>query len=169
MVAVLEGSSTPSSGADIVELGMVPEVAVDADGVVHVTVKLTIAGCPLRAQIKREIEQRVGIHPGVADVRIEWGEMTPDERTDVMLKARWNARAQVGDTQIPATTRILAIASGKGGVGKARSPSTWPSRWPARAARWACSTPTSGASPCPACSASASGWRRSAVEGRTAR
>ena len=72
------------------------------------TVKLTIGGCPLRADIKREIEQRVGIHPGVTDVRIEWGEMTPDERTETMLKARWNARAQVGDTQVPATTRILA-------------------------------------------------------------
>ena len=44
--------------------------------------------------------------------------MTPDERTEVMLKARWNARQQAGDTQVPASTRILAIASGKGGVGK---------------------------------------------------
>jgi ATP-binding protein involved in chromosome partitioning len=118
VVAVLEGVIDPELGADIVSLGMVPAVDVDADGVVHVTVKLTIGGCPLRADIKREIEQRVGIHPGVADVRIEWGEMTPAERSDVMLKARWNARAEVSDTQIPATTRILAIASGKGGVGK---------------------------------------------------
>jgi ATP-binding protein involved in chromosome partitioning len=118
VVAVLEGVIDPELGADIVSLGMVPAVAVDATGVVHVTVKLTIGGCPLRADIKREIETRVGIHPGVSDVRIEWGEMTPDERSDTMLKARWNARAQVGDTQIPASTRILAIASGKGGVGK---------------------------------------------------
>jgi ATP-binding protein involved in chromosome partitioning len=118
VVAVLEGVIDPELGADIVSLGMVPAVAVDATGVVHVTVKLTIGGCPLRADIKREIETRVGIHPGVSDVRIEWGEMTPDERTAVMLKARWNARAQVGDTQVPAATRILAIASGKGGVGK---------------------------------------------------
>ena len=44
--------------------------------------------------------------------------MTPDERSEVMLKARWNARQQAGDTQVPASTRILAIASGKGGVGK---------------------------------------------------
>jgi ATP-binding protein involved in chromosome partitioning len=118
VVAVLEGVIDPELGADIVSLGMVPDVVVDEAGLVQVTVKLTIGGCPLRAEIKREIEQRVGIHPGVTDVRIEWGEMTPAERTDVMLKARWNARAQVGDTQIPATTRILAIASGKGGVGK---------------------------------------------------
>ena len=85
---------------------------------VHVTVKLTIGGCPLRADIKRDIEQRVGVHPGVSDVRIDWGEMTPDERSEVMIKARWNARQQAGDTQVPASTRVLAIASGKGGVGK---------------------------------------------------
>jgi ATP-binding protein involved in chromosome partitioning len=118
VVAVLEGVIDPELGSDIVSLGMVPSVDVDDAGVVRVTVKLTIGGCPLRADIKREIEERVGIHPGVSDVRIEWGEMTPDERSDVMLKARWNARQQAADTQVPASTRILAIASGKGGVGK---------------------------------------------------
>ena len=82
------------------------------------SIKLTIGGCPLRADIKREVESRVGVHPGVRDVKISWGEMTPDERTDVMLKARWNARQNAGDTQVPASTRVLAIASGKGGVGK---------------------------------------------------
>ena len=51
-------------------------------------------------------------------MRIAWGEMTPDERSDVMLKARWNARQHAGETQVPASTRVLAIASGKGGVGK---------------------------------------------------
>jgi ATP-binding protein involved in chromosome partitioning len=118
VVAVLEGVVDPELGADIVSLGMVPDVAVGSDGIVRVTVKLTIGGCPLRADIKREIEERVGVHPGVADVRIEWGEMTPEERTDVMLKARWNARQHAGETQIPTSTRILAVASGKGGVGK---------------------------------------------------
>ena len=60
----------------------------------------------------------MGVHPGVSDVRITWGEMNAEERTEVMLKARWNARQQAGDTQVPASTRVLAIASGKGGVGK---------------------------------------------------
>src|SRR3954451_16399807 len=118
VVAVLEGVIDPELGADIVSLGMVPDVEVDDTGVVRVTVKLTIGGCPLRADIKREIEERVGIHPGVREVRMEWGEMTPAERSDVMLKARWKARQQATDTQVPASTRILAIASGKGGVGK---------------------------------------------------
>ena len=51
-------------------------------------------------------------------MHITWGEMNAEERTEVMLKARWNARQQAGDTQVPASTRVLAIASGKGGVGK---------------------------------------------------
>ena len=115
---VLRTIDDPELGADIVTLGMVPNVAVGDDGVVTVTIKLTIGGCPMRADIKREVETRLGVHPGVTAVRIAWGEMTPDERSDVMLKARWNARQHAGDTQVPATTRVLAIASGKGGVGK---------------------------------------------------
>ncbi len=118
VLAVLATVIDPELGSDIVTLGMVPAVSVSGDGVVTVTVKLTIGGCPLRAEIKREIESRIGVHPGVRDVRIAWGEMTPEERTDVMLKARWNARQHAGDTQVPASTRVLAIASGKGGVGK---------------------------------------------------
>ena len=105
-------------GADSVTVGMVPGVSVAADGVVTVGIKLTIGGCPLRAQIKKDVESRVAVHPGVRDVRIEWGEMSSEERTDVMLKARWNARENAADTAIAVTTRVLAIASGKGGVGK---------------------------------------------------
>src|SRR5918994_2495436 len=118
VMAVLGTVIDPELGADIVSLGMVPGILVSDDGLVTVTIKLTIGGCPLRADIKREVETRVGVHPGVRDVKISWGEMTPDERTDVMLKARWTARQNAGDTQVPASTRVLAIASGKGGVGK---------------------------------------------------
>ena len=118
VLGVLGTVIDPELGSDIVSLGMVPAVQVDADGVVRVTVKLTIGGCPLRADIKQAIEQRVGVHPGVRDVHIDWGEMTSEERSEVMLKARWNARQQAGETQVPESTRVLAIASGKGGVGK---------------------------------------------------
>jgi ATP-binding protein involved in chromosome partitioning len=118
VLAVLRTVVDPELGADIVTLGMVPAVDVGDDGVVTVTIKLTIGGCPMRADIKREVESRVAVHPGVSDVRIAWGEMTAEERSDVMLKARWNARQHAGDTQVPATTRVLAVASGKGGVGK---------------------------------------------------
>ena len=118
VLAVLATVVDPELGADIVSLGMVPAITVSEAGAVDVTVKLTIGGCPMRAEIKREVETRVGVHPGVSAVHISWGEMTPEERTEVMTKARWNARQHAGDTQVPASTRVLAIASGKGGVGK---------------------------------------------------
>ena len=108
----------PELGDNIVDLGMATDVAVTEDGTVSIGIKLTIKGCPLRAQIKNDVESRVKRHPGVSKVLIEWGEMNAEERTNVMTKARWNAREQAPDTQIPLNTRILAIASGKGGVGK---------------------------------------------------
>ena len=118
MTELLRAVIDPELGSDIVTLGMVPGVSVAADGVVTVGVKLTIGGCPLRAQIKKDVETRVAVHPGVTKVKIDWGEMTSEERSDVMLKARWNARENATDTAIPVTTRVIAIASGKGGVGK---------------------------------------------------
>ena len=88
------------------------------EGIVAIGVKLTIKGCPLRAQIKNDIESRLETHPGVSKVKIEWGEMNSDERSAVMTKARWNARENAAETAVPVTARVLAIASGKGGVGK---------------------------------------------------
>ena len=118
VVELLRAVIDPELGADIVTLGMVPGVRVTADGLVTVHVKLTIGGCPLRAQIKKDIETRVAVHPGVVDVKIDWGEMTADERSEVMTKARWNARENAPDTEVPLTCKVLAVASGKGGVGK---------------------------------------------------
>ncbi len=123
VLELLRAVIDPELGSDIVTLGMVPDVVVsppDSTGGVDVTVwiKLTIGGCPLRGQIKKDVETRVALHPGVRTVRIEWGEMTADERSEVMTKARWAARENAADTEVPTSTRILAIASGKGGVGK---------------------------------------------------
>ena len=118
VMAVLGTVIDPELGADIVSLGMVPSVSVADDGTVDVGIKLTIGGCPLRADIKREVQDRVGLHPGVSDVTITWGEMNAEERSEVMTKARWNARGNAPDTEIPLTCQVLAIGSGKGGVGK---------------------------------------------------
>lgn len=118
VVDLLRAVIDPELGADIVTLGMVPAVDVDPDGLVTVHVKLTISGCPLRAQIKRDVESRVAMHPGVTGVRIEWGEMTAVERSTVMSRARRSAQDRAPDTEIPASCRVLAVASGKGGVGK---------------------------------------------------
>jgi ATP-binding protein involved in chromosome partitioning len=118
VTSLLRSVIDPELGADIVTLGMVPAVTVADDGLVTVGVKLTIGGCPLRAQIKKDVETRVAVHPGVTKVKIDWGEMTSEERSAVMGKARWNARENAADTEVSPSTRILAIASGKGGVGK---------------------------------------------------
>jgi ATP-binding protein involved in chromosome partitioning len=123
VMQLLRGVIDPELGGNIVDLGMATGATVSApheDGRVDIEVgiKLTIGGCPLRAQIKKDVETRVATHPAVAKVDIDWGEMTSEERSEVMLKARWAARENAPDTEIPATTRVLAIASGKGGVGK---------------------------------------------------
>lgn len=107
----------PELGDNIVDLGMAGEITM-ADGIVTIGVKLTIRGCPLRAQIQKDIRSRLEVHPWVQKVKIDWGEMTADERTAVMSRARWNARENATDTAVPTGARILAIASGKGGVGK---------------------------------------------------
>jgi ATP-binding protein involved in chromosome partitioning len=118
VMQLLRGVIDPELGGNIVDLGMATGAEVSPEGDVRIGVKLTIGGCPLRAQIAKDVEARVAHHPGVRSVSIDWGEMTASERSDVMLKARWHAREQAPDTEIPATTRILAVASGKGGVGK---------------------------------------------------
>ena len=107
----------PELGDNIVDLGMAGDITM-AEGIVTIGVKLTIRGCPLRAQIQKDIRSRLEVHPWVQKVKIDWGEMTADERTAVMSRARWNARENATDTAVPTGARILAIASGKGGVGK---------------------------------------------------
>jgi ATP-binding protein involved in chromosome partitioning len=114
----LRGVIDPELGDNVVDLGMVKRLERGADGAVHVTIALTTAGCPLRAQLMRDAKARVGSLPGIETVKIHFGEMTSDERSDVMSRARWKARDNAVQTDIPATCRILAIASGKGGVGK---------------------------------------------------
>ncbi len=85
---------------------------------VAVEVALTVAGCPLRAQIQRDVETHVGSLPGVDSVTVTTGVMDPAQKQAVMARARLLAREEAPHTDIPDTARILAIASGKGGVGK---------------------------------------------------
>lgn len=115
---LLRGVVDPELGSDIVDLGMVKGVDVGDGGDVTVTVALTTAGCPLRSQIQKDVKARIASLPGVASVRIDWSELTPDERATAMGKARWNATQRAPQNEIPADTKVIAIASGKGGVGK---------------------------------------------------
>ena len=114
----LRGVIDPELGDNVVDLGMVKRLERTDDRVLHVTIALTTAGCPLRAQLMRDAKARLGSLPDVEAVKIHFGEMTADERKAVMAQARWKARDNALDTDIPATARILAISSGKGGVGK---------------------------------------------------
>jgi ATP-binding protein involved in chromosome partitioning len=107
----------PELGDNIVDLGMAGDIAME-NGVVTIGVKLTIRGCPLRAQIQKDIRSRLEVHPWVTKVKIDWGEMDAEERSAVMSRARWNAKENAAETAVPNNARILAIASGKGGVGK---------------------------------------------------
>jgi ATP-binding protein involved in chromosome partitioning len=114
----LRGVIDPELGDNVVDLGMVKRLERGTDGTMHVTIALTTAGCPLRAQLMRDAKARVGSLPNIDVVKIHFGEMTADERKNVMSQARWKARDNALDTDIPSTARILAISSGKGGVGK---------------------------------------------------
>ncbi|MGP0030249.1 MAG: Mrp/NBP35 family ATP-binding protein [Acidimicrobiales bacterium] len=107
----------PELGDTIVDLGMVRAVAVDGDRVT-VDVALTIAACPLRSQIETDVRGQVEALDWVGSVEIRVASMDAAERAAVMARARWKAREDAPETAVAATTRILAIASGKGGVGK---------------------------------------------------
>ena len=108
----------PELGDDIVDLGMVGAVEVSDDGDVHVEVALTIAGCPLRSQIERDVRGSLGAIPGVRSVDLSMAQMGAEQRAAVMDRARRKARERAPATAVPPRARVLAVASGKGGVGK---------------------------------------------------
>ncbi|MGQ0434250.1 MAG: Mrp/NBP35 family ATP-binding protein [Microthrixaceae bacterium] len=118
VIAVLRGVIDPELGSDIVELGMAKSAVVEPDGNVIVTIALTTSGCPLRAQIQRDVRARVESLPGVTHVKLDWTEMTQSEKSSAMAKARWNVSQRPEDTALAATTKVVLVASGKGGVGK---------------------------------------------------
>jgi ATP-binding protein involved in chromosome partitioning len=107
----------PELGDTIVDLGMVRAITVTGDRVV-VDVALTVAACPLRSQIERDVRGQVEALDWVGSMEIHIATMDADERAAVMARARWKAREDAPETAVPATARVLAVASGKGGVGK---------------------------------------------------
>jgi ATP-binding protein involved in chromosome partitioning len=120
VVEALRGVIDPELGDDIVSLGMVKGHDWLDDGRLEVRISLTTAGCPLRAQLMQDVRDHLAHLPGAdAGVKVTFGEMTAEQKRSLMSRARWKAqeRDQVA-TDIPLRTRIVAIASGKGGVGK---------------------------------------------------
>lgn len=114
---VLRRVIDPELGADIVELGMVGRIEVGPASEVTVQVALTVAGCPLRTRLREDVVRQVRTLPGAGEVRVEMGVMDPEQRSSVMAVARRKA-AESAKTRVPARTRVIAVASGKGGVGK---------------------------------------------------
>ena len=117
VLKALENVIDPELKRNVVELKMARGIEVDG-GDVTVGIALTTAGCPLKAQIKRDVTVRIESTPGVSAVEIEWAEMDDAERAHAMSRARWHAKERAPETEIPPTARVVAIASGKGGVGK---------------------------------------------------
>lgn len=107
----------PELGVNIVDLGMVKDVVFDGS---EITIKLalTIADCPMRNQIESEITRKLELIEGVESINIETTAMDQKDRSALMEKARKKARENAEPTKINPRTRVIAIGSGKGGVGK---------------------------------------------------
>src|SRR5699024_11043081 len=104
----------------ITELNMVKDVRVDPNGTVTVGVYLTVAGCPLRDTITRDVTAAVSPLDGVSSVRVDLDVMSPEQRKALQEQLRGPGRVE---NEIPfakpgSLTRVYAVASGKGGVGK---------------------------------------------------
>ena len=114
----MRGVIDPELGDNVVDLGMYRGAAVAPDGSVAVQLALTTAGCPLRSQLQADTEARVGSLPGVTSVAVRTAEMSRDDKAALMARARWKVRENAPLVDIPGRTRVVAISSGKGGVGK---------------------------------------------------
>lgn len=130
VIEVLRPVEDPELHRSIVDLDMVRSVVIDG-GRVAVTVALTVAGCPLRAEITRRVTEAVGALEGVTHVDVDLGVMTDEQRQALAARLRRESggghahddgHGHDEDERVnPFTdnsTRILAVASGKGGVGK---------------------------------------------------
>jgi ATP-binding protein involved in chromosome partitioning len=116
IMAALARVIDPELQRPVTELDMVRGVEVD-DGVVSLTIVLTVAGCPLRDSFERQVESALQDVPGVRGFTLHFDVMTPEERQALTTKLRGGVER---DTviKLPRDCRVIAVASGKGGVGK---------------------------------------------------
>ncbi|MBV1779556.1 Mrp/NBP35 family ATP-binding protein [Paeniglutamicibacter sp. ABSL32-1] len=114
LLEALSAVQDPELRRPITELGMVESAELD-DGTARVTVLLTIAGCPMRSTIETDVAAALAAVPGVARVEVALGVMSPEQRAALResLKGR-----SIPFSDPASLTRVIAIASGKGGVGK---------------------------------------------------
>jgi ATP-binding protein involved in chromosome partitioning len=108
----------PEINRPITEIGMLKDVECSKKGVVTVTVWLTIKGCPMRDTITERVTNAVKPIPGVTGVNVVLDVMGDEQRADLKKLLRGHDAREIQFTQAGSLTRIYAIASGKGGVGK---------------------------------------------------
>ena len=113
----LEQVIDPEIRRPVTELDMIGGVTVDETGVASIDLKLTIVGCPAARTIERDVHHAVAGTPGVTGVTVNVGVMTPAEREALTAKLR-GGRPKALQFGPESLTRIYAITSGKGGVGK---------------------------------------------------
>ena len=119
LTAALSTVEDPEIRRPITELGMVKSAEVAPDGVARIGVFLTVSGCPMKDTITERVTAAVGALPGVTGVRVELDVMSSEQLTAL----RQTLKGDQGDKEIPfarpgSLTRVFAVASGKGGVGK---------------------------------------------------
>ena len=115
----LAGVNDPEIHRPITELGMVKNVDVAADGRVRVDVWLTVVGCPMRDTITRLVTEAVGKLDGVSRVQVELDVMSEEQRRSLQSNLRGGKPERVIPFAKPdSLTKVYAVASGKGGVGK---------------------------------------------------
>jgi ATP-binding protein involved in chromosome partitioning len=117
ILRALEGVYDPELGRSVVELDMVRDVTVEG-GRVGVVIALTVPGCPLRASFQEQVEQALMPLDGVEAVELGFDVMTPDEKAALTSRLRGGVTERTPGISVDSSTRVLAVASGKGGVGK---------------------------------------------------
>jgi len=117
ILKALENVIDPELKRPVTELDMVRSVEIDG-GDVSVTIALTVAGCPLRDSFQTQVVEHVGQLPGVERVRLGFDVMSPDEKAALSAKLQGGVESRSKGISVDRNTRVLAVASGKGGVGK---------------------------------------------------
>ncbi|MCM3515829.1 MULTISPECIES: Mrp/NBP35 family ATP-binding protein [Nocardioides] len=117
--AALATVNDPEIKRPITDLGMVDSVTVDDTGLASITVLLTVAGCPLKDTIDRDVTAAVTKVPGISGVDLTLGVMTAEQRAGLKdILSDGKAQREIPFAQPGSLTKVFAIASGKGGVGK---------------------------------------------------
>jgi ATP-binding protein involved in chromosome partitioning len=119
VTAALGSVLDPEIRKPITDLGMVDAVDIRPGGTVAVRVLLTVAGCPMKDTLRRDVTSAVAKLDGVSAVEIDLGVMSPEQRADLQTQLRGGAaEKEIPFARPDSLTRVYAVASGKGGVGK---------------------------------------------------